>query len=325
MQFLLCLLFATVASVNMQHGQLNRAVADLAPKEVKKSIDDFKYLVGLGEDSRAMALKNESIRQKIYDDAVDAHDKAFQEEQTALGNQRDAEEKEQEAIKARDAAIVFKNKRIKEKEHADSWIAPTKEHMEKEQARVAEERVALEKVKDILEKLLANGGKAKVEIEANGRKLLSTSRTVTLLTAPSFIASLQNADPSKVQSVLDIVLNLIKEGEEDQKKAEDRYAEVLHNAAVAAQNLKDAEAALAQREAELVQATAHKEAMIKAAKEASAHEDEMLKERNEMKEALIIQQEFTAREIARIDFEKEILEEAINLQGQLHRVTQLLA
>merc|ERR1711997_80604 len=160
-----------------------------------------------------------------------------------------------------------------------------------EQARVKEERVALDKVKNILEKLLANGGKAKVEIEASGRKLLSTSRTVTLLTAPSFIASLQNADPAKVQSVLDIVINLIKEGEEDQKKAEDAYAEVLR----------------------------------KAAEAASAHEDEMYRIRDDMKVLLETQIDFTNREIARIDAEKAILLEAINLQSQLHRVTQLLA
>merc|ERR1712087_678895 len=104
--------------------------------EVQKSIEDFNYLVGLGEDSRAMALKNLTIRQKIYDDAVAAHQKAADEEQAALGNQRQAEDDEKAAIKARDDAIAFKEKRIAEKDHADSWIAPSKEHMEKEQARV---------------------------------------------------------------------------------------------------------------------------------------------------------------------------------------------
>jgi len=326
MQFLLCLFIVAATSVEIasRHGQLNRAISDLAPKDVKKSIDDFNYLVGLGEASREMALKNLTIRQNIFDEAQATHEEAAEAERVALGNQRQAEDDEQKAIEARDAAIKFKNQRIKEKNHADSWVPPALENMEKERKRVAEERISLDKVKDILQGLLDNGGKAKVEVEAGRRNLLS-SRTVALLTAPSFIASLQNADPSKVQSVLDIVLNLITEGEADQKKAEDNYADKVAKAKVAQDNLDAAVAALAEREAELVAATAHKKAMIAAAEAASAHEDEMYRIRDEMKVLLDIQAAFTAREIARIEMEKAILLEAINLQTQLHKVTQLLA
>jgi len=329
MQFLFSFFLVAVSALELssKHAQLQLNLADLSPSEVKKSIDDFKYLVGLGEDSRAMAIKNQTNRQKIYDDALDAWQKAFNAEQTALRNQKEAEDAEQQAIQNRDDAIQFKNKRVEEKNLADSLVPPARAHMEKEQNRVASERASLDKVKEILDKLLANGGKAEIELSSNvnNRRLLSSSRTVTLLTAPSFIASLANADPSKVQSVLDIVLNLMKEGEADQKKAEDAHDDAVNKAQVAADNLLEAKQELEKRESELKAATAHKEEMIRLATAATAHEVEMRKIRDEMKILLDIQIEFTNRELERIAFEEKILREGINLQTQLHEVTQLLA
>merc|ERR1712113_1051626 len=215
--------------------------------------------------------------------------------------------------------------KISEKNAADALVPPAKKWMEDETARVAEENVALQKVKNILQKLIDDISLVE-DSTSMGRSLLGLGRrTVTLLTAPSFIASLTNADPARVQEVLDIVLNLIKEGQEAEQDATDKYNARVHEAEVAAANLAEARHQLSLREQEYADAIAFRKQKVIEAQAAAAHEDEMRKIRDEMKTLLEIQIEFTNREIARIDHEKAILDEAINLQTQLHKVTQLLA
>merc|ERR1712083_81005 len=116
----------------------------------------------------------------------------------------------------------------------------------------------------------------------------------------------------------------IEEGKAAQKDAEDKYAARVGEAEVAAQNLQKALHELSLREQELKDATAHRKQMVAEA-EAAEHEAEEADIRDEMKNLLDIQIDFTQREIRRIDGEKAILLEAINLQTQLHKVTQLLA
>lgn len=324
MNFFIFSILASIATSSM-HQEVNNAMDDLTPPDVKKSIDDFYSLVGKGEDSRKMAIANQTRRELIYQDALVAWKHAHEELQVALGNQREAEEAEAAAYRARDAAIKFKDQKITEKNAADALVPPAKKWMEDEIARVAEENVALMKVKAILEQLIKDGSLAQ-ESTHLGRSLLGLGRrTVTLLTAPSFIASLSKADPARVQQVLDIVLNLIKEGEAAEKDATDKYNARVAEAKTAADNLREAIRQLSLREQELADAIAHRKEMVRVAQEHAVHEEQMRQIRDEMKLLLEIQIDFTAREILRIDGEKAILMEAINLQTQLHKVTQLLA
>lgn len=323
--FIFSTLVTIVASSKLMHQQVNNVMDDLTPPDVKKSIEDFESLVAKGEASRKVAIFNQTRRQLIYNDALAAWKKAHEELQDALGKQREAEEAEEKATNARDAAIKFRDQKIREKNAADALVPPAKKWMEDETARVAEENVALQKVKNILQKLIDDSSLVE-DSTSMGRSLLGLGRrTVTLLTAPSFIASLTNADPARVQEVLDIVLNLIKEGEAAQKDAEDKYAARVGEAKVAAQNLQEALHQLSLREQELRDATAHRKQMVSEAEAAADHEADMAEIRDEMKNLLEIQIDFTHREIIRIDSEKAILDEAINLQTQLHKVTQLLA
>jgi len=323
--FIFSTLFTIVASSQLMHQEVNNVMDDLTPPDVKKSIDDFLSLVAKGEASRKVAIFNQTRRQLIYNDALAAWKHAHEELQDALGRQREAEEAEAAATNARDAAIKFRDQKISEKNAADALVPPAKKWMEDEQARVAEENVALQKVKAILQKLIDDSSLVE-DSTSMGRSLLGLARrTVTLLTAPSFIASLTNADPARVQEVLDIVLNLIEEGKAAQKDAEDKYAARVGEAEVAAQNLQEALHQLSLREQELKDATAHRKQMVSEAEAAADHEAEEADIRDEMKNLLDIQIDFTQREIRRIDGEKAILLEAINLQTQLHKVTQLLA
>jgi len=308
------LLFIATTSLDLANKQhlFSEVFATVTPGQIADHILDVQGLIQIGEDSRALALHNQSIAQGIYDNALNNWQIAFDEEQTALGNQKSAEEAEAAAVAARDTAIDFKNQRIDEKNFADGLVPPAENFMNDEIARVDEEKVALEKVKAILEGL-----------NSPGRRLLS--RTSTLLTHPAFLASLTLADPAAVQQVLDIVLNLIQEGEDARNFAIGEYNDRVSEAAVAAQNLVDAETALASREAELVDATAFRVEMTSIAEGKSAVEVEKREIRDEKKEKLEIQIAFTNREIARIDGEKAILEADVGLIDKLEQIAQLLA
>merc|ERR1711894_435516 len=172
--------------------------------------------------------------------------------------------------------------------------------------------------------MLANGGKAAIEISQARRNLLS-SRTSIFLSNPAFLSSLNSADPAALQGVLDIVLNLLQEGEDDRQSAIGAYNDRVAEAAVAAQNLVDAETALATREEELVAASEHTAAMTEIAVGKSAVEVEKRGIRDAKKKKLDVQIAFTNREIARIDHEKSIIENALSLILLLQRVAELLA
>jgi len=294
-----------------------------SPTDIQDNVDGLKSLIDKGEASREMALHNQSVAQGIYDNALAIWQTAFDEEQVALGNQKEAEEDEAEAVVARDNAIAFKNKRIEEKATADNAVPPALAWMNSEIARVDEEKASLEKVQDILNGLLANGGKAAVET-SHVRNLLS-SRTAVFLSNPAFLSSLNSADPAALQQVLDIVLNLLQEGEDDRQSAIQAYNDRVSEAATAAQNLVDAETALATREEELVAAGEHTAAMTDIAVGKSAVEVEKRGIRDAKKKKLDVQIAFTNREIARIDGEREILLNDIHLTGQLKQIAELLA
>jgi len=280
-------------------------------------------LIDIGEESRELALHNQSIWQGIFDEANGIWQAAYDEEQTALGNQKSAEEAEAAATNVRNEAISFRDERKQDKLDADNRVPPALKTMNDEIARVDEEKISLERVVTILEGMLPPGDEANLDIDLIGRRLLS--RTTTFLSSKSFIASLQQADPATLQQVLDIVNNLIQEGEDDRQYAIGEYNDRVAEAATAAQNLIDAETALANREQELTDAGVVTADMTNIAVGKSAVEVEKRGIRDAKQKKLDTQIAFTNREIARIDGEKAALENVLALVLQLQKIAELLA
>jgi len=295
----------------------NSIAAEANPVGTQKNMDDIMHLIGVGENERAVALKNQSIAQGIYDDALAAWKKAFDEEQAALGAQKAAEDAEKAATDARDAAIGVRDEMIRLKQIADDAVPPAKTFMENEIARVNSEHETLNKAKAILEGLLP-----KASIETTSRKLLS--RMATLLSNPAFLEQLKKANPQAVQEVIDMIVALIQKGEVERQSAINEYNNRVAEAATAAQNLIDAETALGLREDELKAATQNRITKTQIAESKTAVEVEKRQHRDDMKVKLDIQIAFTTREIQRIDFEKAILETGHYQEGLLKEVLLVL-
>jgi len=316
--FFLPLLVATTAMEMTTKKLFDSALSLTTPAEIEACRGDLQGLIDIGEASRALALHNQSIWQGIFDNAWAIWKAAYDEEQTALGNQKSAEEAEAAALSARNEAISFRDARKQDKSDADDRVPPALNTMNSEIARVDEEKVSLERVVTILEGMLPPD--ADIEM---GRRLLS--RTTTFLTNPAFIASMQQADPAALQEVLNIVLGLIQEGEDDRQFAIGEYNDRVSEAATAAQNLIDAESALALREQELVDAGVVTADMTEIAVGKSAIEVEKRGIRDAKQKKLDTQIAFTNREIARIDGEKSALENVLALVLRLQKIAELLA
>jgi len=315
--FILTARAANLGLVSLEPHIFSSIAAEANPEGTQKNIDDIQTLIGTGEHEREVALHNQSVRQKIYDDALAVWQNAFDEEQTALGNQKAAEEEEVAATGRRDQAIIDRNTRISEKKAADKAVVLAKQFMDNEIARVNAEHDTLNKVKGILEGLLPHSA-----LQSRSRKLLS--RSVSLLANPSFLAMLQKADPAAVQQVIDMVVDLINRGEAERQNAIQLHKDRVAEAAQAAQNLADAEAHLSRMEEELVDATNDRIAKTKIAESKTAVEVQKRKIRDEMLIKLNIQKAFTAREIARINEERSILEVGQNYEGTLKKVVIVL-
>jgi len=322
--FIPLLVTTTALDMSAKHKIFSEQLTRTSPQDIETNRAEVRGMLDIGEQQRELALHNQSVAQGIYDHHFGIWQNAFNEEQAALGVQKSAEEAEAAAVVKRDNAIAFKNKRIEEKNAADVRVPPAKAWMDSEVARVDEEKASLERVQSILEGLMPPSPPAEfVEIKNIQRHLLS--RTSQFLSDPAFISSLQQADPAALQQVLDIVLNLLQEGEDDRNAAIGAYNDRVAEAAVAAQNLVDAETALAVAEEELVAAGVYTAEMTEIAVGKSAVEVEKRKIRDQKKKKLDVQIAFTNREIARIDHEKSILENALSLVLLLQRVAELLA
>jgi len=320
MLFFIFILAARAANLGLEALEphiFSQIAAEASPEGTQKNIDDIQTLIGTGEHEREVALYNQSVRQKIYDDAFAVWQKAFDEEQEALGNQKAAEDEEVAATKRRDQAIIDRDTRIKEKDAADKAVIAAKKFMDSEIARVNSEHETLQKVKSILEGILP-----KSVLETHSRNLLS--KTVSLLANPDFLAMLQKADPSAVQQVIDMVVDLINRGEDERQHAITEHNNRVTEAATAAQNLVDAEAFLADKEQELIDATNDRIEKTKIAEAKTTVEIEKRKIRDEKKIKLDIQKAFTAREIQRINEERAILETGQNYEGTLKKVVVVL-
>lgn len=320
MLFFIFILAARAANLGLETLEphiFSQIAAEASPEGTQKNIDDIQTLIGTGEHERDVALHNQSVRQKIYDDAFAVWQKAFDEEQEALGNQQAAEDEEVNATKRRDQAIIDRDTRIKEKDIADKAVIAAKKFMDSEINRVNGEHETLEKVKAILEGILP-----KSVLETHSRNLLS--RSVSLLANPAFLAMLQKADPAAVQQVIDMVVDLINRGEEERQHAINEYNARVAEAATAAQNLADAEAFLEDKEQELIDATNDRIEKTRIAEAKTTVEIEKRKIRDEKKLKLEIQKAFTAREIARINEERAILETGQNYEGTLKKVVVVL-
>merc|ERR1712228_789261 len=165
------------------------------------------------------------------------------------------------------------------------------------------------------EEMIDNGGEAIERGMTNVRSLLTSSRTAIFMSNPSFISSLQQADPQALQAVLDIVNNLLEEGEDARQSAIGKYND----------RVSDAETALAVSEQELVDAGDVTVDMTNIAEGKSAIEVEKRAIRDEKQKKLDVQIAFTNREIARIDGEKASLEEVLKLTRLLQKIAELLA
>merc|ERR1712150_284851 len=111
---------------------------------------------------------------------------------------------------------------------------------DEEIARVEDERDTLEHVKDLLEGILPDEvseqgteepeepadddlSEALIGLTSNPRrKLLSMSRTTRILSDPSFINTLANADPEAVLKVIELIDKMIAAGEDDIQAAVDK-------------------------------------------------------------------------------------------------------
>lgn len=315
--FILAARATNLGLVSLEPHIFNSIAAEASPEGTQKNIDDIQTLIGTGEHERDVALHNQSIRQGIYDDALECWQTAKDEEDNALADQKEAEEEEVRATARRDAAIVQRDNRIADKKAADEAVIAAKKFMDSEIARVNEEHATLLKVKGILEGLLP-----KSALESNSRKLLS--RTTSLLADPSFLSMLQKADPHAVQQVIDLVVDLINKGEDERQHAIKLHKDRVAEAKQAAQALVDAEAYLGRCEEELVDATNDRIAKTKIAESKTAVEVQKREVRDEEKVKLDIQKAFTAREIERINEERAILETGQNYEGTLKKVVIVL-
>jgi len=325
MFFIPLLVVSTSLELSEKNAYFTQALSATTPGEIQECIDDIQGLINLGEDSRSLALYNQSVWQGIFDEAYGIWKAAYDEEQVALGNQKEAEEDEAAALNKRNEAIAFRDQRTEEKADADNLVPPALKFMNDEIARVDEEKASLEKVQAILEEMIDNGGEAIERGMTNVRSLLTSSRTAIFMSNPSFISSLQQADPQALQAVLDIVNNLLEEGEDARQSAIGKYNDRVSEAATAKQNLIDAETALAVSEQELVDAGDVTVDMTNIAEGKSAIEVEKRAIRDEKQKKLDVQIAFTNREIARIDGEKASLEEVLKLTRLLQKIAELLA
>lgn len=317
--FLPLLFFTTSLDLASKHALFTSALSDITPDDIAACLQDIRDLIGIGEASRDLALLNQSIAQGIYDDALGVWQAAYDEEQAALGVQKNAEEAQEAARVAVESAIAFTGQKSDEKDAADNAVPPAEETMNNEIARVDEEKISLLKVKNILAGMIDDAS-----FVQTGRKLLRDTRTVALFTNPSFLSTLENADPEALQQVADIVDNLIEKGEEDRNYAIGEYNDRVSEAAAAAQALTDAQTAQANREQELADAKEHTAEVTEIAQGKSAIEVEKRGIRDAKDHKLDVQKAFTAREIARIDGEKATHELVLTYVGQLKKISELL-
>lgn len=302
-----------------KHALFTSALSDITPDDIAACLQDIRDLIGIGESSRDLALLNQSIAQGIYDDALGVWQAAYDEEQAALGVQKNAEEAQEAARVAVENAIAFTGQKSDEKDAADNAVPPAEDTMNNEIARVDEEKISLLKVKNILAGMIDDAS-----FVQTGRKLLRDTRTVALFTNPSFLSTLENADPEALQQVADIVDNLIEKGEEDRNYAIGEYNDRVSEAAAAAQALTDAQTEQANREQELADAKEHTADVTEIAQGKSAIEVEKRGIRDAKDDKLDVQKAFTAREIARIDGEKATHELVLTYVGQLKKISELL-
>lgn len=303
-----------------KHRLFTDALSDLTPDQIQENLQNIQNLISIGEEQRDLALHNQSVAQGIFDKANGIWQDAYDAEQEALGVQKGAEEAQEAARIAKENAIAFTGQKKEEKEAADNLVPPAKTFMDNEIARVDEEKESLMKVKEILDGMIE---KANVEVHS-GRKLLTNTRTIALFTNPSFLSTLEKADPEALRQVVDIVNNLLEEGEDDRNHAIGEYDDRVSEAEDAAQALVDAQTAQAQREEELDDAKAHTAEVTEIARGKSAVEVEKRQIRDHKQDKLDVQNAFTGREISRIDGEKATHELVLELVGQLKSISELL-
>jgi len=297
----------------------SEVAAEATEKGTQKNIDDIHTLIATSDYEIAVAKRNLTNAHNDYLAAYAIWKKAFDEKEVALTNKRNAEIAEKKAEQAVADAEAFVVRRQNEKKTADARVPVAKKFMENEIARVKAEHETLNKVKSILEGIIST---SLIQIPSNKRNLLS--KTTSLLADPNFLEMLRKANPTAVRQVIDMVVALINKGTAEVKYATSEYNARVAEAKTAAQNLSDAEVALAQRRDELASAIAHRQEMTKIAKAKCAVELAKRQIRDRLHTRYLIQKEFTERELARLAKEKRILLEGIRIEHLLKEVVVAL-
>lgn len=231
----------------------------LSPDEVHRTAEEVRALIDIGETELQNVTEHRDDKLEIRDAAKTDRDGAQNSLTDTLGLLGDANDQvgilETELAAAKDLVTEATNsKTAADEREADELAARNVET-----ARIDDEKKTLEDVRDLLEGLLPDEvpeegtedeepeegteepeeedddlSEALIGLTSNPRrKLLSMSRTTRILSDPSFIKTLANADPEAVLEVIELINKMINAGEDDRKAAVDRWQGAV-DAAVAA-------------------------------------------------------------------------------------------
>lgn len=233
----------------------------LSPDEVHQTAEEVRALIAIGETELQNVTEHRDEKLEIRDAAKSDRDVAQNSLTDTLGLLGDANDQvvklETQLAAAKDSVTTATDA----KTAADERQVVEEGLRDEEIARVEDERDTLEHVKDLLEDILPDEvseqgteepeeeepeepadddlSEALIGLTSNPRrKLLSMSRTTRILSDPSFINTLANADPQAVLEVIELIDKMIAAGEDDIQAAVDK-AQAAADAAVEAGEVLD--------------------------------------------------------------------------------------
>jgi len=324
----------------------------LSPEEVRQTADEVEALIGIGETERQNVTDHRDAKLEIRDAAKtdrDAEQDSLTETLGKLGDSNDEVTRlKTELVAAKELVTEATNaKAAADEREADELVAKNTEI-----ARVDDEKATLERVKALLEGLLPQAeeseepaeeepaeeepaeeepaeeepvGEALIGLTSNPRRnLLSMSRTTRILSDPSFIKTLQNADPEAVQRVIDLIVKMLDAAEDDRQAAIDKWQDAVDAALLAVQDLEAAKAHQSRTEGLL----STEEGTVSALETERDNQQDVVDEKQSILDAaqakLDTWQQILDDETARIDHEKGILEDALAKLLTLEKVIQTL-
>jgi len=317
--FAICFsLEVTVDTIMSDPHAFSSLMHSLSSGEVQKTVDDITALLVLGENARDAATATRDAALGVRDAARGVRDAAQDDLTSILGALQTSNEEAsrlQGELTNTEALIVT---REEEKRDADEKVVNEQSELAAEEARIDSEAETLRKVLTILQGFLAEETPEKQDSqettpEEPGESLLATatmSRTATLLSNPSFIATLVHADPAVINQVIGLVEGLLQNGEDDRQKAIGERDAAVTAASVAAQNVVDAQATKVRIEGDLADEgiTIQKLESDRDSSQGILNDKQVILDDAERE--LGIKQALLDDETARIDGEKGILDDA---------------